>query len=62
MEEQFPDVRSGSILAMNMQFPDFVHRANADYLEQLHAQYDRDPQSLGSGMNLSDALSATFCP
>lgn len=22
----------------------------------------RDPQSLGSGMNLSDALSATFCP
>lgn len=48
MEEQFSDVRSGSSLAMNMQSPDFVHRANADYLEQLHAQYDRDPQSLGS--------------
>jgi 2-oxoglutarate dehydrogenase E1 component len=33
---------------MNMQSLDFFHRANADYLEQLHAQFDRDPDSVGS--------------
>jgi 2-oxoglutarate dehydrogenase E1 component len=31
-----------------MQPSDFVHRANADYLELLQAQYQRDPRSLGS--------------
>lgn len=31
-----------------MQALDFFHRANAGYLEQLHAQYERDPLSLGS--------------
>jgi 2-oxoglutarate dehydrogenase E1 component len=29
-----------------MQALDFFHRANADYLEQLHSQYERDPLSL----------------
>ena len=30
-----------------MQALDFFHRANADYLERLHARYERDPLSLG---------------
>ncbi|MEX2174003.1 MAG: 2-oxoglutarate dehydrogenase E1 component [Pirellulaceae bacterium] len=30
-----------------MQPLDFFHRANADYLERLHAQYRRDPHSVG---------------
>src|SRR5438552_1694781 len=29
-----------------MHSPDFLHRANADYLERLYAQYERDPRSL----------------
>src|SRR5438876_924960 len=29
-----------------MQSLDFFHRANADYLERIYAQYQRDPQSL----------------
>lgn len=27
---------------------DFFHRANADYVERMHAQYERDPASLGT--------------